>query len=210
MAFNHKSNENEPLISTILDFLSAFFNVGKSDLCKVLGLDEVELRKKCLVLFNSVNQNQQTDLEEILLSIEGIFNYKRATEESKAQFIIKEIAKRFVESLTFRKSTPKKDYSSESDTYQDSYLTIHKSKGLQADAVLVVAKTENELLKWLERDKDKRLNSNQDTSRLGYVAFSRPKELLCIACLKPISPETQQLLQKLNVHLYPILEQEEM
>ncbi|MFF6014722.1 3'-5' exonuclease [Lysinibacillus fusiformis] len=63
---------------------------------------------------------------------------------------------------------------------------MHKSKGLQADAVLVVAKTENELLKWLEKDKDTRLNSNQDTIRLGYVAFSRPKELLCIACLKQL------------------------
>ncbi|MGE7689836.1 UvrD-helicase domain-containing protein [Lysinibacillus sp. NPDC097214] len=208
-ALNHKSKENVPLITSILDFLSAFFNVKKSNLSETLGLDEVELRKKCFLLFNVINQKQPTDLEEILLSIEGVFNFKRAINEAKAQFIIQEKAKKFVEALTVRQSAQSMDSFSEADLYQDSFLTIHKSKGLQADAVLVVAKTENELLKWLEKDKDTRLNSNQDTSRLGYVAFSRPKELLCIACLKPISLETQMLLQKLNVSLYPVLEKPE-
>ncbi|MBM7699653.1 UvrD-helicase domain-containing protein [Kurthia huakuii] len=206
-SFNHKTKENEPLISSILDFLSAFFNVRKSSFSETLSLDEIELRKKCLLLFNTINQNQQTNLEEILLSIEEIFNYKRAINEAKVQFDFKEKARVFVESLTVRKSANNiGDCSSESKMYQDSFLTIHKSKGLQADAVLVVAKTEKDLLKWLEEDKDKRLNSNQDTCRLGYVAFSRPRELLCIACLEPVGRETEQLLQNLKVNLYPVLE----
>lgn len=207
-ALNNKARENEPLISSILDFLAAFFNVRKSDLCETLGLDEVELRKKCLVVFNNVNLKQQKELEEILLSIEEIFKYKRAINESKAKFIIQEKAKRFVEALTVRQFAQKKDNCSDFDMYQDSFLTIHKSKGLQADAVLVVAKTENELLRWLETDAIKRLSDKQDTCRLGYVAFSRPKELLCIACLKPLRLETHNLLKGLNITVYPKIEKE--
>lgn len=198
----HKSKENEPLISIILDFLSAFFNVRRSDLSETLGLDIIELRKKCLVLFGKINESKHLDLEETLLAIEKIFNSQRAINESEAHFVIKEKAEKFVEALTVRGSTNQKVQGGESNIYRDSFLTIHKSKGLQADAVLVVAKTENELLKWLEEDSDKRLNDRQDTCRLGYVAFSRARELLCIACLAPISPKTQQLLHKFNVVEY--------
>lgn len=202
---NHKSKENEPLISIILDFISAFFNIKKSDLSETLGIDKIELRKNCLVLFNKINEAKQIDLEEILLLIEDIFNYRRAINEAEAYFIIEEKAKKFIDLLTVKQPADKMSDYSVLNIYQDSFLTIHKSKGLQADAVLVVAKSENELLKWLEEDPDKRLNERQDTCRLGYVAFSRAKELLCIACLAPISPETQQLLHKFNVTVYPDL-----
>ncbi len=37
--------------------------------------------------------------------------------------------------------------------------------------------------------------------KLGYVAFSRAKKLLCIACLQKISNETREKLFALNIEL---------
>ena len=79
--------------------------------------------------------------------------------------------------------------------------SINRAKGLEADAVLVVAKTPNELNKWLVIDGDEREADKQDKSRLGYVAFTRPREMLCLACLKAIDDETRQRLAERRVAL---------
>jgi DNA helicase-2/ATP-dependent DNA helicase PcrA len=72
--------------------------------------------------------------------------------------------------------------------------SINKAKGLEADAVLVVARTLSELKKWLTVDRNKRQTDKLDTCRLGYVAATRPRELLCFACLKPLDDEARHLL----------------
>ena len=81
--------------------------------------------------------------------------------------------------------------------------TIHTIKGLEADAVLAIAKTEAELLLWLETDHSirdaYRDGEKTDYPRLGYVAFSRARKLLGIACLERISAETIQQLEELGV-----------
>jgi DNA helicase II / ATP-dependent DNA helicase PcrA len=61
---------------------------------------------------------------------------------------------------------------------------------------------------WLENDKEKRLIDQQDKCRLGYVAFSRPKEFLCIACLTSVSESTLELLRNFNVNIYNLLKEE--
>ncbi len=40
-----------------------------------------------------------------------------------------------------------------------------------------------------------------DTHRVGYVAFTRPRELLSIACLQPLDGPTNELLGNLGVSL---------
>lgn len=81
--------------------------------------------------------------------------------------------------------------------------TIHTIKGLEADAVLAVAKTESELLLWIETDhsvRDTYRNGEiTDYPRLGYVAFSRARKLLSITCLENISDDTAQKLRELGV-----------
>jgi len=77
--------------------------------------------------------------------------------------------------------------------------SIRKAKGLQADAALVVAKGVIELKKWLETDRSIRVADKQDKCRLGYVAFTRPREMLCIACLKEADEELIQMLQNLGI-----------
>ncbi|MGE6895635.1 UvrD-helicase domain-containing protein [Priestia flexa] len=209
--FNQKSKENLPLFTCIYEFLSAFYNIKKDQLPTVLDLDEIELRKKCLLLLYEINYNIDFDLEDFVDFVETTFNRRREETGEEVKFNIKERTKRFVDELSNRMTANDEETAKESNEYHDSFLTIHKSKGLQADAVLVVAKNEKELLMWLEDDKENRLLDQQDKCRLGYVAFSRPKEFLCIACLTPVSEETIKKLNKFNVNLYsPIEEQEQL
>lgn len=80
---------------------------------------------------------------------------------------------------------------------------IHKFKGLESEAVLAVAKNEKELNLWLETDSTTRDEHDEratsDFPRLGYVAFSRARKLLCIACIEVISEQTKQKLRDLSV-----------
>ena len=66
--------------------------------------------------------------------------------------------------------------------------------------VLVVAKNNIELSKWLEIEKEKRYDDiSHDVCRRGFVAFSRARELLVISCKEGIDDENKTILQKLNV-----------
>ncbi len=80
---------------------------------------------------------------------------------------------------------------------------IHQIKGLEAKAVLAIAKTEQELKLWLTADQSiresKRGKEDTDYPRIGYVAFSRAEDLLCIACLEQASEETKKVLKNLDV-----------
>jgi DNA helicase-2/ATP-dependent DNA helicase PcrA len=72
------------------------------------------------------------------------------------------------------------------------YSSIHTAKGLEASCVLVLAKTNNELQNWLNFDEI--TNITNDNFRLGYVAFSRARKLLCFACLQKPTEKTLDLV----------------
>lgn len=86
----------------------------------------------------------------------------------------------------------------ETDFTERYYSSIHSAKGLEATCVLVFARNENELKTWLDYDN---VIGKNDSTRLGFVAFSRARKLLCIACLENISQATKDKLEKLNVEL---------
>lgn len=79
--------------------------------------------------------------------------------------------------------------------------SIHKAKGLEADAVLVVAKNQAELQKWCERDSSARAADKEDICRIGFVGFSRARESLVLACLREIDDDTKALLESLGVSI---------
>ncbi len=79
------------------------------------------------------------------------------------------------------------------------FSTIHSAKGLEATNVLVIAKTKNELNTWLEFNECH--TSTNDNHRLGYVAFSRARELLCIACLEGIDDALTEKIKGLRIKL---------
>jgi DNA helicase II / ATP-dependent DNA helicase PcrA len=74
--------------------------------------------------------------------------------------------------------------------------SIHRAKGLEADTVLVVATMPLELTKWLTVDCAARAADRQDTYRVGYVAFTRAREMLCLACLKPLDDRTRLVIDR--------------
>jgi len=45
---------------------------------------------------------------------------------------------------------------------------------MEADSVLVMAESESQLLEWLDHNKE------SEEARIGYVAFSRARKLLCV------------------------------
>lgn len=65
-------------------------------------------------------------------------------------------------------------------------LTIHKSKGLEADGVLVIAENRKQFFKWLNMHSYDLKNEKDEEYRLGYVAYSRAKRMLALACLEKI------------------------
>ena len=66
------------------------------------------------------------------------------------------------------------------------FMTIHKSKGLEADCVLVIAETQNEFFKWLNMTPQNMKSLTDEDYRLGYVAFTRAKKVLVLSCLQGI------------------------
>ncbi len=84
----------------------------------------------------------------------------------------------------------------EQDPHLNTFCSkIHKFKGLEATCVLVIASSKNVLKKWIETD----VRKQDKTSRVGYVAFSRARKLLYIACLEKIDDETKEKLKALKV-----------
>ncbi|RAS99398.1 DNA helicase UvrD [Bacillus cereus] len=53
-------------------------------------------------------------------------------------------------------------------------LSIHSAKGLEAECVMVLAETEAQLQEWIGD------NTGSEEARVGYVAFSRARKLLCV------------------------------
>jgi len=86
--------------------------------------------------------------------------------------------------------------------YQEScYSSIHSAKGLEATSVLAIAYSNNELDKWLNFKAAN--NDLDDDYRLGYVAFSRARDMLCIACLGDVSHDLKNKLRALNIVFNP-------
>ena len=92
--FSHKSKENLPLFTCVFEFLSAFYNIKKDQLPQTLELEEIELRKKCLLLFYEINYNINFDLEDFADFVESTFNRKRQETDEEVKFNIKERTKR--------------------------------------------------------------------------------------------------------------------
>ena len=132
---------------------------------------------KFLIKNKDINIIRKFIEDSTIINISNDINFKSVTDETINKIIAKH----------------KKDN-------HTTCTTIHKSKGLEADMVLVVAKNNIELSKWLEIEKEKRYDDiSHDVCRRGFVAFSRARELLVISCKEGIDDENKTILQKLNV-----------
>ncbi|WP_145490166.1 UvrD-helicase domain-containing protein [Yersinia rohdei] len=79
-------------------------------------------------------------------------------------------------------------------------LTIHKCKGLEAESVVVIFESNNHLSKAIKK-KAIMASPTDDDLRLIYVAFTRAKKLLAIACKEKISDENIKSLIQHGVEI---------
>lgn len=79
-------------------------------------------------------------------------------------------------------------------------LTIHKSKGLEAESVLILFKSNNHIIKSF-RKKELICSPSDDDLRLAYVAFTRAKKLLVIACKEKMSKESIDILKQHEIQI---------
>lgn len=174
-------------IKSIIDTLLSALGMSQREFCTTYKTNPLTLRKHAIAILKAL-QNQ-------VIKDENTFG----------NFVVQNLG------LTLKRGIPVKVENIRS-FFQESVQTevhtvsnIHTIKGLEAEAVLAVAKNEKELLLWIETDRQAREThrgkEETDYPRLGYVAFSRAKQLLCIACLEQISAETKTKLVTLGVEL---------
>ena len=86
-----------------------------------------------------------------------------------------------------------------SDEVRSHVRTIHRAKGLEAEAVIVFAARAAQVTEWLNPAESGKART--ENARMGYVAFSRAGRLLCVST-PAMSVATETLLRSLeNVKL---------
>jgi DNA helicase-2/ATP-dependent DNA helicase PcrA len=75
---------------------------------------------------------------------------------------------------------------------------MHKSKGLEAESVLVVFESNNHINKVFTKQNLMTSPTDEDL-RLAYVACTRAKKLLVLACTEKINQSNITLLQSFKV-----------
>ena len=172
-------------LNAIKDTILSSAQLTQSEFCEKNDCSNMKLRQYCVETMIALSDGRITN------------------ETSFLEFITEKFG------ITVKTGIPIKinglKYRVESTDFKEFTLVgnIHQVKGLEAKAVLAIAKTEEELKLWLTTDQPtratKRGREDTDYPRIGYVAFSRAEELLCIGCLEQISEQTKENLRDLKV-----------
>jgi len=155
--------------------------------------EEIRYRMFCFYVIRKIREKRITNRDEQIhfikkVLIKGFPYSEHSLKENVDQYEIP------LQELTLSTKI------NESDTNL-CYSSIHGSKGLESTSVLVIAYSKKELKKWL--DFEKANIELDDDYRLGYVAFSRARDMLCIACLEKIDDDLKQKLISLNIVCHP-------
>jgi DNA helicase-2/ATP-dependent DNA helicase PcrA len=189
--------ENNTLSPKKEGFISPL-EVIKDTLLSSIGLSQTEFQKK-----------YETDLNTLrkycILILKAIKSGEINNENTFGNYVTESL------NLELKTGLPIKIDNFRISTNTGSFETkilvsnIHNFKGLESEAILAIAKNEEELLLWIESDMDSRDTfrdrERTDYPRLGYVAFSRAKQLLCISSLEKISDPTLDKMRKLDVKI---------
>jgi DNA helicase II / ATP-dependent DNA helicase PcrA len=184
---SNSARQNRTLLQDALEFLALCHGTSQRKAWDELKINEHEWRKWGLCLLRNLRDNQFMDIQSLVeqwlprLGVAfGLQEREKAALEMCAHLKVAIAAGRTIRG---------EDWSS----------SIHRAKGLEASAVLVVASSISELNKWCTTDRSLRDTDKVDTCRIGFVGFTRAMELLCIACCEKLKPETQKHLEHLGV-----------
>jgi DNA helicase-2/ATP-dependent DNA helicase PcrA len=182
---NPKKDNSVLPLKTIQDSLLTTLQLNKSQFLEKYQTDIYTLRKYAIAIFKAIHNGTITN------------------EDTYGLFVKDKLKLQLKEGLPVKIENLRIDNSITETGCVVTVANIHTIKGLEAEAVLAIAKTEAELLLWIETDTSvrdaKRDSEKTDYPRLGYVAFSRAERLLCIGCLEKISIQTLSKLQNLSV-----------
>ena len=154
--------------------------------------DELEYRKFCFGIARYLKSRDFINYEDCINSIRKQFLEKFNNIDNTGKEV--DVKKPLIE-LSNKTSI---SLSSNPESY---FSSIHSAKGLEATSVLAIAYSKKELEKWLNFQEAN--NNLDDDYRLGYVAFSRARDMLCISCLEEIAPATKIELESLNIVFWP-------
>lgn len=188
---NHFMNpKKETVISpikAIQDTLLSTIRMNQTEFCDHYQTTVYTLRRHSIAVFKAIHNGRITN------------------ENTYGSFIKDELKLDMVKGLPVKIDNLKFDFNNQQAGNVVTVCNIHTIKGLESKAVLAIAKTEEELLLWIETDRAvrelKRDNEKTDYPRLGYVAFSRAEKLLYIACLEKVRASTLSRLRDLDVKL---------
>jgi len=170
----------------------------KVTLLASLGMNQTEFCKK-------YNTNEYGVIKYSLLIFKGIRAGIITNENTFGNFVQKELGLKLAPEVPFKIDNLRINMSPDEIQGAVVVSNIHNYKGLESDAVFAIAKTHDELKLWLETNFDNRdLYRDKETTdypRLGYVAFSRARKLLCIGCLEQIDDATIQKIEGLNIDI---------
>lgn len=176
-------------IKSVVDTLLSSLNMSQSEFCAKYKTDAMTLRKYAIAILKAIHDG----------TIRNENTFSKYVSEQLGLYLNKKMPLK-VENI--------RGHFYSSNTQEAIIVSnIHKIKGLEAEAVLAIAKTEAELLLWTETDRVTRETYREeetDYPRLGYVAFSRAKKILCIACLEPITATTTSKLTQLGIEIFRV------
>lgn len=176
----------ESALDKALDLICGFVGLTKRQISEKYRLEPLEVRKKGVMLLDAISKNEVCDKESAERFIQDTLGLSIAVDYKIG-------GKDLLHSLMLKMQTD------QNVLVNHQYSSIHKAKGLEAEFVLVVARNRNELNRWLNADKDARAKDGSDSCRVGYVAFTRAKILLCIACLESVEESDMQLINNMGI-----------
>lgn len=200
----NQSGISSPL-SIVRDTILSKLQLSQSEFCKEYNCDIMLLRRYCVEILQAVISGQIVNDQDFVNFAQESLGL---TFNEEIEFV--NYKEKLLAGLPININDLRAKIEASVDAELTMVSTVHKIKGLEAKAVLAIAKSEDELKLWLTTDQVKRAEKRKkkdesDYSRIGYVAFSRAENLLCIGCMEQISKDTKDLLHKLNV---TILEEE--
>lgn len=175
--------QNQITLKKITDFVISFTGLSYEKFIETYEFTPYMLRRICVPVRNKMLKGNlsEKEIKEMVKRIcKELYGKNIRYEDSLVQL---EDKKQYYNFFT--------DFQAESTERIDGIkcMTIHKAKGLEADAVLVIAQSANQLFKWLNMTKSDMEKENDEEYRLGYVAFSRAKKVLAIAAMQEINVE---------------------
>jgi DNA helicase-2/ATP-dependent DNA helicase PcrA len=182
---SNDGRKTNTLFGDALDLLSVALDRSQRRICEEFGLSRLQWRAVGARLLRNLRAGQN-GIDQLITFVANEFRHK--VSNSRIRLIeegLSLLSAEFAGGGAARMT--------------ELYASIRKAKGLQADAALVLAKGVAELKKWLQTERSVRVADKQDKCRLGYVAFTRPREMLCIACLKEADEELIQMLQERGI-----------